>query len=648
MSTAEQSANNIRITSSEDGCIVNCNGVSLGTINAGQTLTQSCTANSNYVISTSKPAMVVLYLSSFTPGGNTGDPASVIIPPLNRGVCESRFVLHNTSVLSAHRLYVICDTAYCNGLTFDGNPIMPTTSEFNGHRLYRLTVSNGGHTLQNDEGPFVAYAYGIGHYEGYAFPLGFNLKAGQVHDTVVYYDTVCQNEPYSGYGFVVDSSETATVGTLESWHQMATTDTVHHYHLLLTILPVSDTVIAYQIAMGDTLIYNGDILTAAGSYSYSFTNEAGCDSIVVVNLSCYSVDTIMYYDTVCQGEAYLEYGFNITTTQVVGTSVYLDNFGDSLHYYCLLLTVLPVSSSDTTIYIIMGDTLFFNGDTLTEAGLYISHYTAANGCDSTFTLHLVYEKISILASADGICPGDSATLTASGINTVWWSATPPDDGLEAQQGMTTIVVRPQQTTSYCIYSQEGGTMIGCITVGVEPPPELCIGLSKPFIDFDSPVVHFSDCSQGSVMSTWTFSEYVQPPREDVSFTARRVSRQFQYPLPDSVMVTLQSCNLYHCCADTTFCLPTRIRSIWWPNVFTPDEGQNNRFGCVTSLEIEHFELHIFNRQGLLVYHTTDPTAMWDGTRNGVPLQQGAYVYQWHVRDVYGYINNGTGTVTLIR
>ena len=59
-------------------------------------------------------------------------------------------------------------------------------------------------------------------------------------------------------------------------------------------------------------------------------------------------------------------------------------------------------------------------------------------------------------------------------------------------------------------------------------------------------------------------------------------------------------------------------------------------------------MHIYNRQGLLVYHTTDPSATWDGTREGEPCPQGAYVYHWHVKDAYGYVKNGTGTVTLIR
>ena len=115
-----------------------------------------------------------------------------------------------------------------------------------------------------------------------------------------------------------------------------------------------------------------------------------------------------------------------------------------------------------------------------------------------------------------------------------------------------------------------------------------------------------------------------------------------------MVVTLSSCNRYQCCVDTTFTVPVCIRSVWFPNVFTPGLETNNRFGCTASFEIVEFELYIYNRQGLLVYHTDDPTALWDGTRDGAPMPQGAYVYYWFAKDAYDFRRNGAGTVTLLR
>lgn len=171
--------------------------------------------------------------------------------------------------------------------------------------------------------------------------------------------------------------------------------------------------------------------------------------------------------------------------------------------------------------------------------------------------------------------------------------------------------------------------------------EVCVEVNRDFIDFDHPVVTLHDCSPDRYSSTWVFSD-------GYTLNGERARRQFVHPLPDTVTVTLRSCNRYGCCADTTIGFRPLIRSVWFPNVFIPDGEQNNRFGAVTSCQVAEFEIFVYNRWGLLVYHTTDILALWDGTRDGVPLSQGAYAYRWYLKDVYGDRWSGTGTVTLLR
>lgn len=61
-----------------------------------------------------------------------------------------------------------------------------------------------------------------------------------------------------------------------------------------------------------------------------------------------------------------------------------------------------------------------------------------------------------------------------------------------------------------------------------------------------------------------------------------------------------------------------------------------------------FEIHLFNRWGLLVWHTTDIADRWDGTHNGSPVPQEAYVYRWYMKDIHGKEWRGTGMVNLVR
>ena len=87
--------------------------------------------------------------------------------------------------------------------------------------------------------------------------------------------------------------------------------------------------------------------------------------------------------------------------------------------------------------------------------------------------------------------------------------------------------------------------------------------------------------------------------------------------------------------------------LWFPNAFTPDAETNNRFVIQTSLPVEEFEMTVYTRNGLLVWHSEDINQMWDGTRNGTPLPQGAYVYHWRLKS-NNRVRSGLGTITLLR
>ena len=84
------------------------------------------------------------------------------------------------------------------------------------------------------------------------------------------------------------------------------------------------------------------------------------------------------------------------------------------------------------------------------------------------------------------------------------------------------------------------------------------------------------------------------------------------------------------------------------NAFTPNEdGSNDRF-LIEGVFLEAYELRIYNRWGRQLFSSNSIGAAWDGTANGVPVQEGVYVF---IAEGLGY--NGdrirkVGTVTLIR
>ncbi len=540
----------LRITSAENNCSVSINGTTVGNLNARQTYETTITSTTGMHIMTSKPCCVILYLASNTQAGHEGDPSTITIPPVDKGVCNSRFQTHHSAKIESdrHKVTIICNTAWSDYMMLDGNPLPNANSVIDGYKIYQITLpyssaTNGIHQVGNIRGPFIAYAYGLGYeWESYAFPLGFSFESitvePQTHrDTTSFIDTICQGHAYNNNGFSIGENET----------QVATT---------LTRM----------------------------------------DSTVVND-------------------------FNI-------------------YYRSLTLTVLPTFDTTVQLSLIPGDTIFFLGDTLTEVCNRTYPLQTIYGCDSLVHLILNYTGVSIISSSQGGCPGQPVTLTAEGSRTFYWSSIPYDPELDNLQGQNPIVVHPDVTTVYQLIDASGN-IITSFTVSVAPPPTLCIETNRDFIDFDYPVITLHDCSPDRYSSTWIFSD-------GRTLNGERARRQFSRPLPDTVTVTLHACNQYGCCTDTTIGFAPKIRSVWFPNIFFPNQENNNVFGCYTSYEVAKFSLEIYNRWGLIVWRTTDIETPWDGTHKGKPVQQGAYVYKWFLEDIHGDRKTGTGTVTLIR
>ncbi|MFT4779070.1 MAG: gliding motility-associated-like protein, partial [Flavobacteriales bacterium] len=94
--------------------------------------------------------------------------------------------------------------------------------------------------------------------------------------------------------------------------------------------------------------------------------------------------------------------------------------------------------------------------------------------------------------------------------------------------------------------------------------------------------------------------------------------------------------------------------IYVPNAFTPDQdGLNEYFAIQSECTFERFNLLIFNRNGEVIFTSSEPETVWDGSnKNGdyfVP--DGVYVYQieYSTTTLEGLISEVlTGHVTVLR
>ncbi|MBR1793190.1 MAG: gliding motility-associated C-terminal domain-containing protein [Bacteroidales bacterium] len=93
---------------------------------------------------------------------------------------------------------------------------------------------------------------------------------------------------------------------------------------------------------------------------------------------------------------------------------------------------------------------------------------------------------------------------------------------------------------------------------------------------------------------------------------------------------------------------TDSKGAFFPNIFTPSRVDNNQF-CPSYRFItrDNYRLDIYNRMGMRVFESNDPSQCWDGTHNGQPMAQGVYVYQVRCRYIDGTLDEWRGTLLLL-
>lgn len=109
------------------------------------------------------------------------------------------------------------------------------------------------------------------------------------------------------------------------------------------------------------------------------------------------------YDTICCHETFWFYGEGLTfecevAEDVMYVDTVLEHYNPDIDFtHIAYLTIIPTRHVAVEDTILLGDTLFFCGDTLLYAGVYEDTLTSVFGCDSVvkLTLHTQVEEVEV-------------------------------------------------------------------------------------------------------------------------------------------------------------------------------------------------------------------------------------------------------------
>ncbi len=168
--------------------------------------------------------------------------------------------------------------------------------------------------------------------------------------------------------------------------------------LVLTIKPVSNSSNSLSICSSQLpLNWNGLTLTATGTYSASFNNIYGCDSIVVLNLTVKEVSNVV--ETIAAtGSSYNWHGTTFTASNYTATWVGINAAGcDSIVTLNLTLTNDCVPT-ESILNVTACNVYFWRGIRLTTSTTLEWIGVNAGGCDSVEILNLTITNVSPSAS----------------------------------------------------------------------------------------------------------------------------------------------------------------------------------------------------------------------------------------------------------
>ena len=251
----------------------------------------------------------------------------------------------------------------------------------------------------------------------------------------------------------------------------------------------------------------------------------------------------------------------------------------------------------------------------------------------------------VLSNDTTLCQGDTLHLYAvsNTADSFLWT---PDYNLDTVYNYhDSVRVFPVHSTNYHVelFYPDGCIVDTVVKVHVSTVVADA-GPDRTILDGASTTIGGPNTSlEGNYFYHWTPYQYVN----DTALPFPVVNPPYDYTY---ILTVTEFNDPYHCHASDTVIVHVDCGDFNVPNAFAPGSGHPGAdvFGLLNA-EITNLNyLRVYNRWGVLVFQTTDPTQHWDGTYNGTDAPEGVYVWE-----ADGFCTNGLalkkhGNVTLIR
>jgi|GEM_PF-701412 len=188
-------------------------------------------------------------------------------------------------------------------------------------------------------------------------------------------------------------------------------------------------------------------------------------------------------------------------------------------------------------------------------------------------------------------------------------------------------------------------------ITIYTPPKAAFTYSPQSISILSPTVIFKDNSIGPdknnggiIYWSWNFGDQT----DSGSMEQNPVHT---YQDTGTYCINLIVMSREGCTDTTTNCLAIEPDfKLYIPSAFTPDGNGINEIFKPVGQYVKNFEMYIFDRWGMEIFHTTDANNGWNGAlhNSGQICEDGIYIYKISVTDSGENQHSYVGNVTLLK
>ena len=412
--------------------------------------------------------------------------------------------------------------------------------------------------------------------------------------------------------------------------------------LTLIVLESKSSSVDVSICEGSTYTIGNQSFSESGSYEIDFLTNDGCDSIITLNLSVVGSIEELLEVTICTGDSYEFNGESLTATGTYSSEHTSVNGCDST--VTLNLIVVDGFSEQVSYTICDGESVEINGIEYSVDISFEETFNSSSGCDSSVVYTVtVLPGIELSTQDYQICAGDEIEIGVSGAEgrAIQWT---PVSGLSCSD-CEKPKASPDQTITYTAVVEGCNGTLDSISLTVEVLPYPSITSPEDVTIENGESISLSVDKQFSdTKISWYESGNVVCENCDVITASPSTTTEYTIVGSNELGCTMEEKVTIFIEDD---CDMDNIEIV---NAMTVNnDGVNDRFTIRNNGQSEIILVQIFNRWGEIVFESTSIDEQWDGTYRNKPVNPAVFTYLVKVRCIGGNETSVLrGNVTVIR